>query len=288
VSELYQALAQGLLIGSTYGLLALGMGLVYGVSGVVNFSHGDFISLGMFMCLALFSAFSLDPYVSVLITVPVMTAIGALVYIFLIRPMVGHQFLMVVQLTLGLSLVLQNGILMIFGGEPARTPSMVESKLVILGDVVLRVPHIIAFVVSFALAIGLYIMLRSTDFGRSIRAVHQNAHAASLMGINVGRVQVLTFALGIGILALAAALLLPGTPIQPTQGLRYTVITLLVVVLGGMTNFVGIMLGGLIIGIAEAFGTIYLDGPLGLLMPYIIFVAIMLFRPQGLTWSAAK
>ncbi|MDB5633232.1 MAG: inner-rane translocator [Tardiphaga sp.] len=288
MSELYQALAQGLLIGSTYGLLALGMGLVYGVSGVVNFSHGDFISLGMFMCLALFSAFSLDPYVSVLITVPVMTAIGALVYIFLIRPMVGHQFLMVVQLTLGLSLVLQNGILMIFGGEPARTPSIVESKLVILGDVVLRVPHIIAFVVSFALAIGLYIMLRSTDFGRSIRAVHQNAHAASLMGINVGRVQVLTFALGIGILALAAALLLPGTPIQPTQGLRYTVITLLVVVLGGMTNFVGIMLGGLIIGIAEAFGTIYLDGPLGLLMPYIIFVAIMLFRPQGLTWSASR
>jgi branched-chain amino acid transport system permease protein len=288
VSELYQALAQGLLIGSTYGLLALGMGLVYGVSGVVNFSHGDFISLGMFMCLALFSAFSLDPYVSVLITVPVMTAIGAVVYIFLIRPMVGHQFLMVVQLTLGLSLVLQNGILMIFGGEPARTPSIVESKLIILGDVVLRVPHIIAFVVSFALAIGLYIMLRSTDFGRSIRAVHQNAHAASLMGINVGRVQVLTFALGIGILALAAALLLPGTPIQPTQGLRYTVITLLVVVLGGMTNFVGIMLGGLIIGIAEAFGTIYLDGPLGLLMPYIIFVAIMLFRPQGLTWKAAR
>ncbi|WP_441244499.1 branched-chain amino acid ABC transporter permease [Tardiphaga sp. 768_D3_N2_1] len=288
MSELYQALAQGLLIGATYGLLALGMGLVYGVSGVVNFSHGDFISLGMFMCLALYSAFAMDPYVSIIITVPLMTAIGALVYIFLIRPMVGHQFLMVVQLTLGLSLVLQNGILMVFGGEPARTPSFVESKLIILGDVVLRVPHIVAFVVSFALAIGLYIMLRSTDFGRSIRAVHQNAHAAALMGINVGRVQVLTFALGIGILALAAALLLPGTPIQPTQGLRYTVITLLVVVLGGMTNFVGIMLGGLIIGIAEAFGTIYLDGPIGLLLPYIIFVAIMLFLPKGLTWSSAR
>ena len=106
MSELYQALAQGLLIGATYGLLALGMGLVYGVSGVVNFSHGDFISLGMFMCLALYSAFAMDPYVSIIITVPLMTAIGALVYIFLIRPMVGHQFLMVVQLTLGLSLVL--------------------------------------------------------------------------------------------------------------------------------------------------------------------------------------
>jgi branched-chain amino acid transport system permease protein len=288
VSELYQALAQGLLMGSTYGLLALGMGLVYGVSGVVNFSHGDFISLGMFMCLALYSALTFDPYVSAIITVPVMTGIGALVYLYLIRPMVGHQFLMVVQLTLGLSLVLQNGILMVFGGQPARTPSIVESKLLILGDVVLRVPHVIAFAISFILAGGLYTMLRSTDFGRSIRAVHQNAHAAALMGIDVGRIQVLTFALGIGILALAAALLLPGTPIQPTQGLRYTVITLLVVVLGGMTNFVAIMLGGLVIGISEALGTIYLEGSLGHLMPYVIFVLIMLFRPQGLTWSSSR
>ncbi len=286
--EFLQALAQGLLIGSTYGLLALGMGLVYGVSGVVNFSHGDFISLGMFMCLGLYSALAMDPYVSVVITVPVMVALGALVYRFLIRPMVGHQFLMVVQLTLGLSLVLQNGILMVFGGQPARTPSMVETKLIILGDVVLRMPHVIAFIVSFALAIGLFVMLRSTDFGRSIRAVHQNAHAAALMGIDVGRVQVLTFALGIGLLAIAAALLLPGTPIQPSQGLRYTVITLLVVVLGGMTNFVSIMLGGLVIGISEAFGTIYLSDTLGMLLPYAIFVLIMLFRPQGLTWRTAR
>ena len=217
-----------------------------------------------------------------------MTAIGAVVYWYLIRPMVGHQFLMVVQLTLGLSLVLQNGILMVFGGQPARTPSMVESKLLILGDVVVRVPHVIAFVVSFALAIGLYVMLRSTDFGRSIRAVHQNANAAALMGIDVRWVQTLTFALGIGLLAIAAALLLPGTPIQPAQGLRYTVITLLVVVLGGMTNFVGIMLGGLIIGISEAFGTIYLSDTLGMLLPYGIFVLIMLFRPQGLTWSSSR
>jgi branched-chain amino acid transport system permease protein len=288
VTELWQAIAQGVLIGSTFGLLALGMGLVYGVSGVVNFSHGDFVSLGMFMCLALYSALSLDPYVSAVITVPVMTVIGALVYRLLIRPIVGHQFLMVVQLTLGLSLVLQNGILMVFGGQPARTPSIVESKLIILGDVVLRVPHVIAFVVSFALAIGLFVMLRSTDFGRSIRAVHQDAYVAALMGIDVSRVQLLTFAIGIGILAIAAALLLPGTPIQPTQGLRYTVITLLVVVLGGMTNFVGIMLGGLVIGIAEAFGTIYLSEALGALLPYMIFVLIMLFRSQGLIWSARR
>ena len=175
---------------------------------------------------------------------------------------------------------------MVFGGQPARTPSIVESKLLILGNVVMRMPHVIAFVASFALAILLFVMLRSTDIGRAIRAVHQNPRAAALMGIDVGRVQTLTFALGIGILAIAAALLLPGTPIHPSQGLRYTVITLLVVVLGGMTNHVGIMLSGLVIGVSEAMGTIYLSDTLGMLLPYLIFVLIMLFRPQGLSWKS--
>lgn len=285
MEELLQALSQGLLIGSTYGLLALGMGLVYGVSGIVNFSHGDFVSLGMFLCLAIYSLTGMDPYLAMLIGVPVLTALGGLAYHFLIRPVAGHHLLMVIQLTLGLSLLLQNGLLMGFGGQPVRVPSMVEAKLVIAGDVIMRLPHIIACISSFALAILLYIMLRATDIGRSIRAVHQNPRAAALMGIDVPRVRLFTFALGIGILAIAAALLIPGTPIHPNQGLRYTVITLLAVVLGGMTNFVGIMLGGIVIGTAEAMGTIYLSHTLGMLLPYIIFVLIMLFRPQGLTWK---
>jgi branched-chain amino acid transport system permease protein len=286
MDEFLQALTQGLLIGSTYGLLALGMGLVYGVSGVVNFSHGDFVSLGMFLCLALYTAVALDPYGSALIVVPATMVIGALVYRFLIRPIADQHLLMIIQLTLGLALVLQNGLLMLFGGQPARVPSAVEAKLVIVGSVIMRVPHIIAAAASLALATLLYLVLRSTDFGRSIRAVHQNPRAAALMGIDVGRIQMLTFALGIGLVAVAAVLLLPGTPIEPNQGLRYTVITLLVVVLGGMTNFFGIILAGLMIGTSEAFGTIYLSEPLGELLPYLIFVGIMLFRPQGLTWKA--
>ncbi len=286
MEELLQALVQGFLMGSAYGLLALGMGLVYGVSGIVNFSHGDFVSLGMYLCLAFFSAFALDPYVSILFTLPIMTLLGALVYRYLIKPIAGRQLLMVIQLTLGIALLLQNGLMMVFGGQPTRTPSIVESKLFIVGDVIMRAPHVIAAVVSFALAFALYIMLQSTDVGRSIRAVQQEPRAAALMGVDVGRVQVLTFAIGIGILAIAAALLLPGMPIQPTQGLRFTVITLLVFVLGGMTNFVAIMLGGVVIGVAEAVGTIYMTHTIGQLLPYLLFVGIMLFRPQGLVWRS--
>jgi branched-chain amino acid transport system permease protein len=286
MNEILQALAQGFLVGSTYGMLALGMGLVYSVSGIVNFAHGDFVSLGMYLCLALFSAFALDPYVSLAITLPAMMAIGAATYYFLIRPIAGHHMLMVIQLTLGLSLLLQNGLLMMFGGQYMRTPSVVESKLLILGEVVVRMPHVISCLASFGIAIALYILLRSTDTGRAIRAVHQNARAAALMGIDVGKVRWMTFAAGIGLLAVAAALIVPGTPMHPSLGLRYTVITLIVVVLGGMTNFVGIMLAGLVIGISESLGTIYLSDTLGMLLPYAIFVAIMLFRPGGLLKSA--
>lgn len=284
MEELLQAIVQGFFVGSTYGLLALGMGLVYGVSGIVNFSHGDFVSLGMYLCFALYGALALDPYVSVIITAPVMTLVGALVYRYLIKPIAGRQLLMVIQLTLGIALLLQNGLMMAFGGQPTRTPSIIESKLFIVGDVIVRGAHLVACLVSFALAILLYFVLQSTDTGRAIRAVQQEPRAAALMGVDVGRVQVLTFALGIGLLAIAAALLLPGLPIQPNQGLRFTVITLLVFVLGGMTNFVAIMLGGIVIGMAEAIGTIYMTHTTGQLLPYAIFVAIMLFRPQGLVW----
>lgn len=277
-----QAIAQGLLMGGTYGMVALGMGLIYGVSSIVNFSHGDFLSLGMFLCFSLYTAFALDPYVSLAFVFPALAVLGALVYRFLIRPIIGNHLLMIIQLTLGLSFLLQNGLLMVYGGQPLRTPSFMESRLLILGDVVVRMPLVIAFAASIGMAGLLFFVLTRTDLGRSIRAVQQNAKAAALMGVNVSRVQLLTFAFGIALLAVAAVLLLPGTPIHPNQGMRYTVITLMTVVLGGMSNFAGILLGGLVIGLAEAIGTIYVSGVSGMILPYFIFVLIMLFRPAGL------
>ncbi|HYD67350.1 branched-chain amino acid ABC transporter permease [Azospirillum sp.] len=280
---LAQTLAQGLLMGGTYALIALGMGLTFSVSGVVNFAHGDILSLGMFLAFACFNAFALDPYVSVAITLPVMLGLGALLYRGLLKPVVGSHTLMVIQLTLGITFVLQNGLLMTFGGLTHRVPSMIEAELILVGDtLVLRAALAVAFVVCVALAGLLYWMLMRTDLGRSIRAVHQNARAAALMGVNVNRVRMLTFAMGCGLLAIAAALLVPGTPLHPSQGLRYTVITLMVMVLGGMTNFLGILVGGLLFGITEALGTVYVSGTSGMIVPYAMFVLVLLLRPEGL------
>ena len=183
----------------------------------MNFAHGDFLTLGMFLALALFSAFSLDPYISVIVTFPLLVLLGAAVYYLLIRPVVGGHVLMVIQLTLGISFILQNGLLMIFGGRPQRTPAWIEAKLLLLGDViVVRASLVIAFAACVMLSGFLYWLLTRTDLGRSIRAVHQNPKAAALMGVNVGRVRMTTFAIGIGILALGAALLVPGS--RSSQG----------------------------------------------------------------------
>jgi branched-chain amino acid transport system permease protein len=284
MTELLQVLVQGMLIGSTYGLLALGMGLIFGVMGIVSFAQGDLVSLGMFLCLALYAGFGFDPYVSVFVTVPLLMIAGGAIYWFLIRPIAGQHLLMVVQLTLGLSFVIQNGLLMTFGGQAQRVPSMVDSDLLIVRDVVIQMPHVIAAAVSFGLALGLYAMLGWTDAGRAIRAVSQNSHAAYLMGIKVARVRLVTFGIGCGLVAIAASLLAPGAVMFPAQGFRYTVIILLTMVLGGMTNFVSIMCGGIVIAMSEAVGAVYFADTFGLLLPYLVFVLVMIIRPQGLTW----
>jgi len=284
---LLQTLIQGLLIGGAYALIAIGMCLTYNVSGIVNFAHGDFLTLAMFIAFAFQAAAALDPYVSVAITLPLLALLGALTYQHLLRPVARSHALVIIQLTLGLSFVLQNGLLMIFGGQPVRTPSALEASILIVGDIFIRTPQLVAFCTSLALTLVLFLVLGYTETGRRIRAVHQNPQAAALMGIDVPRVRTLTFAAGIGILAISGALLLPGTTIWPAQGLRFTVITLMALILGGMTDFAGVYIGALVIGVAEAVGTVYVAGTTGMILPYAIFILVLLLRPNGLFGRAA-
>jgi branched-chain amino acid transport system permease protein len=278
-----QASAQGILIGGGYALVALSLGLTYNVSGIINFAHGDFLTLAMYFAFALRLALDLDPYISCWLIFPVLFVAGAALYAWLLRPVAQSHLLMVIQLTLGLTFVLQNGILMVFGGHPQRVPSDWEASLIMLGDtLILRTPQVLAFAGSLALALGLWLVLDHTEAGRRIRAVHQNPRAAALMGIDVPKVRAVTFGVGIGILAFAGALLLPGLPIEPGQGFRYTVIPLMALVMGGLDDFVGIYLAALIIGLTEALGTVYVSGTSGMMVPYGLFILVLLLRPRGM------
>lgn len=283
IDLLLQTATQGLLAGGAYALLALSLGLTYNVSGIINFSHGDFLTLAMYLALALQLSLALDPYISCWIGFPVLFAAGAGLYRLLLQPVAQSHLLMVIQLTLGVTFVLQNGLLMIFGGQPVRVPSAWEASLLLVGDVlIIRTPQLLAFLGSLVLALLLWLVLDHTEAGRRIRAVHQNPRAAALMGIDVSLVRTLTFGVGIGIQAIAGALLLPGLPIEPGQGFRYTVIPLMALVMGGLSDFLGIYLAALLIGVTEALGTVYISGTSGMMVPYGLFILVLLLRPQGL------
>jgi branched-chain amino acid transport system permease protein len=280
---LLQATVQGLLVGGAYALVALSLGLTYNVSGIINFAHGDFLTLSMFLALAMQVAFRLDPYVSGVLLFPVLFVLGAGVYHFLLRPVAHRHLLMVIQLTLGITFVVQNGLLMSFGGQPMRVPSAYEASLILIGDeLAIRTPQLLAFVGSLVLALALWLVLDHTETGRRIRAVHQNPRAAALMGIDVPKLRMAVFGFGIGIQALAGALLLPGQPVEPALGFRYTVIPLMALVMGGLTDFRGVYLGALLIGVTEALGTVYISGTSGMMVPYGLFILVLLLRPQGL------
>ncbi len=280
---LLQATVQGVLVGGAYAVVALSLGLTYNVSGIINFAHGDFLTLAMFLALAMQVAFRFDPYLSGVLLFPVLFVVGAGVYHFLLRPVARSHLLMVIQLTLGITFVVQNGLLMSFGGQPVRVPSAYEASLIMIGDeLVLRTPQLLAFLGSLVLALLLWLVLDHTETGRRIRAVHQNPRAAALMGIDVPRLRTMTFGVGIGIQALAGALLLPGQPVEPSLGFRYTVIPLMALVMGGLTDFRGIYLGALLIGVTEALGTVYVSGTSGMMVPYGLFILVLLLRPQGL------
>lgn len=285
MDTLLQALIQGLLVGSSYGLIALSMGLIHSVSGITNFAQGDFLVLCMFGAFSLFGLFGLDAYVSVLITIPALIVLTLLVYKYLIQPIAGQQ-LMVIQLTLGLMFIAQNVLLMIYGGSYQRVPSVLDGEIIVMGDVlVVQTSLVVAFVITWAVAGALFLTLSYTDFGRSIRAVHQNSRAAALQGINVRRTQLIVFSMSAALLGVAAALLLPGKPLHPAEGLHYTVVGLMPLVLGGMSNFLGILVSGLLIGTAESVGSVYLNGAMGFALPYVMFILILVFRPQGLFGS---
>jgi branched-chain amino acid transport system permease protein len=285
VDILLQAVIQGVLIGSTYGLIALSMGLMYSVSGITNFAQGDLMVLCMFVTLTAASLLGLDPYVSVLITIPLVIAVTALIYRYLIQP-INSQQLMVIQLTLGLMFVIQNSLLMAYGGNFHRVSSMLDGEIIVIGDfAVIQTSLLVSFVTTWLLAALLFWTLGYTDFGRSVRAVHQNARAAALVGISVRRTQLVVVSLSGAILAIAASLLVSGRPIHPAEGLHYTIVALMPFVLGGMGNLLSILVSGIIIGVAETVGNVYLNGPLGFAVPYVVFIAILVFRPQGLFGS---
>ena len=279
---LAQALVTGILIGGVFALLSVGLTLIWGVMRIINFAHGEFLMVGMYIVYFLVTKGGWDPYVTLLVSVPALFVVGAAIFRLTIQPILAHPSMNQIMLTLGLSLILQNLALVVFRADPLIVQTAYSRVTFNLGPAVVRVPQLIAFGGSGLAAMLLYWFLQKTDAGRAIRAASQNREAAVLMGVDVQRTYLLAFGIGSACLGVAASLMVPFFYTSPTIGLWFGQVAFIVVILGGMGNFMGALVGGQIIGLTEAFGAAILPGTLSRVFTFAIFILVLLFRPQGL------
>jgi branched-chain amino acid transport system permease protein len=281
-SLLAQVVVNGLLLGATYALVAIGLTLIFGVVRVVNFAQGEFLMLGMYLAFWLFVLGGVAPYLAVLVTAPVVFALGVLVQRIFIRPLLGAPANALILVTFGLSIVLQNSVLLVWKSDPRAIETSYSNAAVALGELSISVPRLVILVVTVAIVIGLWVVLQRTYWGMAMSAVAQDRKAAVLMGIDVHRVYTLAFGLGVGLEGLAGALLIPVYSVTPSTGGTFTIVAFVVVVLGGMGNVFGAFLAGLMIGLIEAFSGFFISPQLQGALYYVMFVVILVARPQGL------
>jgi len=277
-----QAVMQGLMLGAIYGLIGLGITMVYAITGLLNFAHGDFMAMAMYLCLALYRHFRIDPYLSMLLAIPLLFVMGILVYHFLFRRVLKAELLMVVQLTLGMVFIIESTLLLSFTADYESVPNFLHAMKFTLGPLSTTGSYLATFFVGGGVGGALYWILQKTDLGRQIRAIAQNKEAAALMGIHTGRIQMIVFAMGIALLGLSGSLTTSILTMEPYMGLELTLFAFIVFVMGGVGNFLGTLLAGYLLGVADAMGSLFVGGHLGAMVPYGLFVLMLLLRPQGI------
>jgi branched-chain amino acid transport system permease protein len=271
-----------LLIGGIYTLVASGLTLIYGVLHIINFAHGSLLMLAMFGVYFLLTKLGVDPYLSLLVMVPAMFALGYVLYRGLIGKLAQGKDENILLITLGLSILIENLALMFFKGDTRTISVSYSDRMVELGPLLLSFPKIVSFVAAMVLCALLGLFIQRTDTGKAIRAVAKERMGARLVGIDVDRVFAISYGIGLATLGAAACLLMPIFYVSPTTGHVFVIVAFTVVVLGGMGSFLGAIVGGLIVGLTESFGGLFLGESLGQIGISLIFILILLFRPQGL------
>lgn len=279
---LLAALVNGLLTGAVYALVALGLTLVYGVLHIINFAHGALLTLALYAVYLGHTAFGLDPYVAIIVLAPLFFIAGYATERFIIAPASHGDDNNVLLVTLGLSIIIENALLIAFRSDTRSIDVAYGFAVVELGPLLLSLPKLIAFFASFAVALLLGVLLKFTDAGKAIRAVARERTGAALVGIDVAHVYAVTFGLGAACLAVAACLLMPTFLVNPRIGNAFVLVAFTIVVLGGMGSVAGALIGGLVIGVIESLSGLYLGESLGQIGIFMLFILVLLFRPTGL------
>lgn len=286
--QFIQAILDGILLGGVYGVIATGLSLVFGVLGIVNFAQAEFLMAGMYAAFFAWRLLGLDPMLGAFFSLLVGFGIGYLAQRFLVSRVMKAPASSQIFLTVGLMIVIENAALLAFGSEFRSVQTSYQTASLQLGSLFVSEPYLLAFGMSLLVSAALWWFLTYTWMGRSIRATAQNGMAATLMGVATKRTYAIAFGLGTGLTAFGGGVILPYLTVSPTIGQSFAVLMFTVVVLGGLGSVVGALVGGIVVGVIQSVSGLLFPIQLQNLVLFIVFIAVLALRPQGLISSGFK
>ncbi len=288
MDELLQHLVNALILGGTYALLGIGLTLIFGIMRVVNFTHGELYAFGGYMMFFFTSALGVNFYLALLAALVLGLIVGALIELVLLRPMRGADIDTTMLVMIGCWIVLQNMEMMTWGGVAKSVVSPLPSEPLVLGPVSVAWLRVFVFAVAALLIAGTYALIHRTKLGKAMRATFQDRDTAALMGVNVGAINTITFALGSALAAAAGALLGAVFVITPTMGDLAALKAFAIVILGGLGSITGATIGGFILATVEELGAGYVSSGYRDAMGFLLIIAVLLFKPTGLFARAER
>jgi branched-chain amino acid transport system permease protein len=282
-----EALINGVLMGSIYGLTAVGLTMIFGVMKVINFAHGSILMVGMFAAYWFVKLTGLNPYLAIPVVVPLLFYFGYFMQSWIIRPIFEaekdvREPITVIIVTTGIWYVLDNLSLLFFGAEYRVVKTSVTGKIFEFYDMYFLLPKVIGAGITILCAIYLYWFLKHSKMGKAIRATSLDREAASLMGIKQSKIYNIAFGMGCACCGVAACVLIPFYYVYPTVGVPFDIKAFIIVVLGGLGSIPGAIIGGIIVGIIENVGAQFMASTWTELLLYGVFLFVLLVKPSGL------
>ncbi len=284
-------LLNGISLGSVYAIIALGYTMVYGIAKMLNFAHGDVIMIGAYISFCAMQYWGMPPIVSVLCAMVVCTLLGITIERLAYKPLRQATSLAVLITAIGMSYLLQNAALLIWGANPKNFPSVVNLPAIRLfeGQLTVRGEIVVTVLVGVLIMVALTLFTAKTKTGKAMRVVSEDKGAAELMGINVNTTISLTFAIGSALAAVAGVLLCSTYPtLMPTTGSMPGIKAFTAAVFGGIGSIPGAMLGGVLLGVIEILGKAYISTELGDALVFAVLIIVLLVKPTGLLGKAVR
>lgn len=285
---LIQLLINGVLLGGLFALFSIGLTLIFGIMKIVNFAHGEFIMLGMYVTFWLFTLLGVNPYLSILVVGPLFFFLGYLTQKIIIQPILNAPGVAQLFTTVGLGIVFQNIALLFWKADPRSIQGLFGgAREVYFLGIQISYVELMAFLIGVSMFTVVFIFLKYTKLGKSMRATSQDTQAAKLMGINVKKAYWLAFAISSACVGVAGSMTIPIYAVTPTIGANFVLIAFVVVILGGITNITGTFIAAILIGIIDSFSGYFLPSVFKETSFFIILLLMLWFRPTGLFGSTA-